>query len=132
ELRGLLAPLQELLHPAMVEARHDQRQVWLRAARAEAALASDAMSVPAALAAMERGVEANRERIVEAIGVELRRMQDVVTEANASAAAARAAADQAVADARAEATSAQADAASARAEATAAQVEVAARQRDLE
>ena len=146
ELRDMFAPLQELLHPMMVEARHEQRQVWLRAARAEAALATDAMSIPAALAAMERGVESNRERIVDAISVELRRMQEIVTEANASATAVRAAADHAVATARGEAARAQSDAASARADAAEAQseaasaqadaarlrAEVAARQRDLE
>src|SRR5690606_1783596 len=130
ELRDMFAPLQELLHPMMVEARHEQRQVWLRAARAEAALATDAMSIPAALAAMERGVESNRERIVDAISVELRRMQEIVNEANASAIVARAAADRIVEDARAETARAQSDAATARAEAAAAQSDAASAQSD--
>ncbi|MDG6348853.1 glycosyltransferase, partial [Luteimonas sp. 8-5] len=130
ELRDMFAPLQELLHPVMVEARHEQRQVWLRAARAEAALATDAMSIPAALAAMERGVESNRERIVDAISVELRRMQEIVNEANASAIVARAAADRIVEDARAETARAQSDAATARAEAAAAQSDAASAQSD--
>jgi GT2 family glycosyltransferase/glycosyltransferase involved in cell wall biosynthesis len=85
-LRGQLAPLRELLHPVLDDWRASRRQLWQRVARAEAGLADDALRLPPLLQELTRGIESNRIGLVDAVSVELRRMQDMVGHAQASAA----------------------------------------------
>lgn len=85
-LRKQLAPLRELLHPVLDDWRMFRRQLWQRVARAEAALADDALRLPPAVQDLSRGIEANRAGLVDAISIELRRMQGIVAQAKVDAA----------------------------------------------
>jgi hypothetical protein len=94
-----LQSLRALLGPVLAESRQIRGQVWLRAGRAEAALADQALGMPAKLEALREGIDANRKRVVDAISVELRRMQGATAAAHAAAAEINAAADVARAEA---------------------------------
>src|SRR5690606_14497075 len=85
-LQRELAALRQLTGPVLAEGRGLRAQVWLRAGRAEAALADEAMGLPANMRALREGIDANNTRIVDAIGVELRRMQEVASGFQAEAA----------------------------------------------
>lgn len=115
---GLLA-LRELARPVLAEGRQQRAAIWLRAGRAEAALAEQALGMPAELQALREGIDSSQTRIVDAISAELRRMQEVASGFQAAAAqhqlevvearAGAAAAEAVAADAQAAAAAAQRD-----------------------
>ncbi len=86
ELRAQLAPLRELLHPALDDWRVSSRKLWERVARAEAVVVDDALTLPLAVQDLARGIEANRAGLIDAVSVELRRMQEEVALARVDAA----------------------------------------------
>lgn len=86
-LRRQLAPVRELLHPVLADWRHTRARLWLRAGRAEAALADEASRLPGVVQALAEGVDASRADLTRAISEDLRRMQDMVAQSQAAAAA---------------------------------------------
>lgn len=72
--------------PLAEEWRVERRQLWERTGRAEALVAVDASSVPAHLEAFARSLNEHQAAMTAALSQDLRRMQDALAEAQASAA----------------------------------------------
>ena len=101
-LRDRLAPVRELLQPVLEEARQERRQLWERVGRAEAPVVTGALSLPAQFGQLRELLQHQRAELIEAISVDLRRMQETSAAAQARAAEALRASEAELAEARRE------------------------------